>query len=139
MGSGSVKSCPECGEEMIRDSDREESVCSECGLVVNETETNWKDDEGESRGPDWRDSIPDKGVSVTPGSETEPPETVDEWRMWYPCPACDSTELKQIVESHLEVSATEDGGYGGESSMVEYEYVECANCEEVLLDEIGRS
>jgi hypothetical protein len=73
----------------------------------------------------------DRGQSATP-------ETVDEWEMWYPCPVCHSTDLNQIIESHLSVSATEDGSYGGESSVEEYNYIECSNCNETLLDEIGR-
>lgn len=72
------------------------------------------------------------------GRRTTNPETVGDWEMWYPCPKCHSTDLNQIIESHLSVSATEDGSYGGESSVEEYNYVECNNCEKVLLDEIGK-
>lgn len=68
------------------------------------------------------------------------PKTSDEWRMWYPCPECQSTALEQVTEQHLSVSATEDGSYGGDvGGIEEYNYVECRDCGEVLLDEIGRN
>jgi hypothetical protein len=109
----------------------------------------------DDRGPDWASNIGgDESYSYErkkTGSkstekdqedndgQTATPETVAQWKMWYPCPACHSTSLTQIIESNLAVSATEDGSYGGESSVGEYNYVECSNCGEVLLDEIGKS
>lgn len=78
-------------------------------------------------------------VDITYGDDAPAPETADEWRMWYPCPECKSTALDQIVEEHLSVSATEDGSYGGDGGGIEeYNYIECSDCGEVLLDEIGR-
>jgi transcription initiation factor TFIIB len=38
--------CPECGGDLIKDEERGETVCSECGLVVEEDEID--------RGPEWR-------------------------------------------------------------------------------------
>ncbi|MFP8957268.1 transcription initiation factor IIB [Natrialbaceae archaeon A-CW3] len=38
--------CPECGGRLISDSEHAETVCSECGLVVEEDEID--------RGPEWR-------------------------------------------------------------------------------------
>lgn len=68
------------------------------------------------------------------------PQNADEWRMWYPCPECQSTALEQIVEKHLDISATKNGSYGGDTGgMEEYNYIECRDCGEVLLDEIGKS
>lgn len=91
---------------------------------------------------DWKkrdseDTVSERGTTDVDDSQ-DPPETVDEWEMWYPCPTCESTKLNQIIESHLYVSATEDGSYGGKQAGVdEYNYVECDDCGEVLLDEIG--
>lgn len=41
-----INTCPECGGHVVRDSNRGERVCQDCGLVV--------DDEHIDRGPDWR-------------------------------------------------------------------------------------
>ncbi|WP_312912061.1 transcription initiation factor IIB [Natronosalvus caseinilyticus] len=38
--------CPECGGRLVSDSEHAETVCSECGLVVEEDEID--------RGPEWR-------------------------------------------------------------------------------------
>jgi len=38
--------CPECGGQLARDEERGETVCTECGLVVEEDEID--------RGPEWR-------------------------------------------------------------------------------------
>jgi transcription initiation factor TFIIB len=38
--------CPECGGDLVADDERGETVCSECGLVVEEDEID--------RGPEWR-------------------------------------------------------------------------------------
>jgi transcription initiation factor TFIIB len=38
--------CPECGGDLVRDEERGETVCSDCGLVVEEDEID--------RGPEWR-------------------------------------------------------------------------------------
>jgi transcription initiation factor TFIIB len=42
----SVMTCPECGGQVIDDEEHGESVCTECGLVVEEG--------GIDRGPEWR-------------------------------------------------------------------------------------
>ncbi|MFB6309047.1 MAG: transcription initiation factor IIB family protein [Haloarculaceae archaeon] len=42
----SQEACPECGGTVVRDSERGETVCEECGLVVEEDEID--------RGPEWR-------------------------------------------------------------------------------------
>ncbi|WP_435128577.1 transcription initiation factor IIB [Halobaculum sp. D14] len=38
--------CPECGGQLVKDSERGETVCTDCGLVVDEDEID--------RGPEWR-------------------------------------------------------------------------------------
>ncbi|MFC4543535.1 TFIIB-type zinc ribbon-containing protein, partial [Halosolutus amylolyticus] len=38
--------CPECGGRLISDSEHAETVCEDCGLVVEEDEID--------RGPEWR-------------------------------------------------------------------------------------
>ncbi|ERJ06657.1 Transcription initiation factor IIB 4 protein, partial [Halorhabdus tiamatea SARL4B] len=38
--------CPECGGDLVTDSERGETVCAECGLVVEEDEID--------PGPEWR-------------------------------------------------------------------------------------
>ena len=38
--------CPECGGNVTADSEHGETVCTECGLVVEEDEID--------RGPEWR-------------------------------------------------------------------------------------
>ncbi|ERJ06126.1 Transcription initiation factor IIB 7 protein, partial [Halorhabdus tiamatea SARL4B] len=38
--------CPECGGNLISDTERGETVCTECGLVVEEDEID--------PGPEWR-------------------------------------------------------------------------------------
>ncbi|MGM0592050.1 MAG: transcription initiation factor IIB, partial [Halobacteriota archaeon] len=38
--------CPECGGRLVSDTEHGETVCSECGLVVEEAEVD--------RGPEWR-------------------------------------------------------------------------------------
>ncbi|MFB6093782.1 MAG: transcription initiation factor IIB family protein [Halanaeroarchaeum sp.] len=40
------RACPECGGDLERDEERGETVCSECGLVV--------DEDAVDRGPEWR-------------------------------------------------------------------------------------
>ncbi len=44
--SESVSTCPECGGRLITDSEHGETVCEECGLVVEEDSID--------RGPEWR-------------------------------------------------------------------------------------
>lgn len=94
---------------------------------------------------DVDDSISPKGSkyfyeSLTIANNPQRPQDADEWRRWYPCPECQSTALEQVVEQHLSVYATEDGSYGGDTAgMEEYNYIECRDCGEVLLDEIGRN
>ena len=39
-------SCPECGGQLVSDSEHAETVCEDCGLVVDEGEID--------RGPEWR-------------------------------------------------------------------------------------
>jgi len=135
--SGSQKECPECGGEIAFDKEANEAVCSDCGLVLEPAGDNENEPEEDSSNGEWS-AFDSSERSSTDEVRTTPPETAAEWEMWYPCPTCGSTELNQIIESQLSVSATDDGTYGGESSMEEYNYVECANCSEVLLDEIGR-
>lgn len=125
--SYSEDECPECSGEMILDDDRGEMVCSECGLVIEDSESNREKSKGGSPNKEWAASESTENEDWTAFEPTEkpsdntrqttPPETTDEWEMWYPCPVCHSTELNQIAESHLSVSATEDGVYGGESSI----------------------
>lgn len=128
--------CPECGSENIQLSDdSEESVCSDCGFINPEDEETGLGIDVE-REPKDRSAL-DKSA-VESGNESAP-ETADEWRTWYPCPECQSTALEQITEQHLSVHATESGSYGGDAgTLEEYNYVECSDCGEVLLDEIGR-
>ncbi|SFJ65428.1 TFIIB-type zinc ribbon-containing protein, partial [Natronobacterium gregoryi] len=38
--------CPECGGRLVSDAEHAETVCSDCGLVVEEDEID--------RGPEWR-------------------------------------------------------------------------------------
>ncbi|MFB6138671.1 MAG: transcription initiation factor IIB family protein, partial [Halobacteriaceae archaeon] len=38
--------CPECGGQLVADEERGETVCADCGLVVEENEID--------RGPEWR-------------------------------------------------------------------------------------
>ncbi|MFB6192570.1 MAG: TFIIB-type zinc ribbon-containing protein, partial [Haloarculaceae archaeon] len=40
------RACPECGGSVVADSERGETVCEECGLVV--------EDDNIDRGPEWR-------------------------------------------------------------------------------------
>ena len=40
------RACPECGGRVVSDAEHGETVCTECGLVVNEREVD--------RGPEWR-------------------------------------------------------------------------------------
>ncbi|WP_247009393.1 transcription initiation factor IIB [Halorientalis litorea] len=44
--SESVDHCPECGGNLVTDTEHGETVCSDCGLVVEEDEID--------RGPEWR-------------------------------------------------------------------------------------
>ncbi|MFB6086907.1 MAG: TFIIB-type zinc ribbon-containing protein, partial [Haloarculaceae archaeon] len=44
--SESETTCPECGGKLVSDSEHGETVCSDCGLVVDEDEID--------RGPEWR-------------------------------------------------------------------------------------
>lgn len=60
------------------------------------------------------------------------PETVTEWKKWYPCPACGSTSFKQTET--VTVHGTESGDYGGDDADF-VEKVVCAECEVVLESE----
>lgn len=133
------RECPECGGETVWDDDAEEIICLECGFVLEEVENGKNTQEQDSSNEEWTAFDSTEGYQDTGHGQSAPPETVAEWKMWYPCPACDSTELNQIIESHLSVRAKEDGSYGGENSVEELNYVECDECGEVLLDEIGKS
>lgn len=141
MGSepSSERDCPECGGETVWDDQAKERVCLECGFVVEGIENNEEKSETEVSGDEWTALESQREDQQNDREQASAPETSAEWEMWYPCPVCHSTELSQIVESHLSVSATKDGSYGGESSVEEYNYVECSNCGEVLLDELGKS
>ena len=129
------RECPECGGETVWDDDAEETFCSECGLVVNEAggDENSGTDSSEE---EWTAFESVESHQDDDGGQDSIPETVTEWKMWYPCPVCGSTELNQIIKSNLSVTATQDGSYGGESSIEEYNYVECSDCGEALLNEI---
>lgn len=48
----SERVCPECGGRLISDSEHAETICSECGLVVEEEEID--------RGPEWRAFNPEE-------------------------------------------------------------------------------
>lgn len=133
--SDQSKKCPECGGPTVWDADTEETFCSECGMVI--TEAGGVETSGtESSEEEWTAFESAEGDQDNGGGKDSAPETVTEWKMWYPCPVCGSTELNQIIKSHLSVTATKDGSYGGESSIEEYNSVECSNCGETLLDEI---
>lgn len=134
---GQPTKCPECGGETEWDDNAEETVCTECGFVFEQIED--RRETLNSGGEEWTGLESTEPENDNELGQSEVPETVDEWEMWYPCPVCGSTDLNQIVQSHLSVSANEDGSYGGESSFEEYDYVECDNCGEVLLDTIGKS
>jgi len=41
-----VDTCPECGGKLVNDEEHGETICSECGLVIEE--------DGIDRGPEWR-------------------------------------------------------------------------------------
>lgn len=129
--SSSQRECPECGGETAHHGNGDETVCTECGFVLEDADHNVKESVGVTTELELDVEHSD--------DDSTPPETVAEWKMWYPCPACGSIRLDQIVEQHLSVSATKDGVYGGEDSMEEYNYIECSSCGEVLLDEIGKS
>jgi predicted RNA-binding Zn-ribbon protein involved in translation (DUF1610 family) len=65
----------------------------------------------------------------------EPPETIDEWEPWYPCPECQSTELIQAEEARSQQRATEDGSCGGQEGTLDtYGHVECSDCGVVLTE-----
>jgi transcription initiation factor TFIIB len=49
-GSPEVTECPECGGDLAEDAERGETVCSQCGLVV--------DDDAIDYGPEWRAFTP---------------------------------------------------------------------------------
>ena len=49
--------CPECSGQLIRDNDTDETVCSECGLVVSEQTID--------RGPEWRTLDFEQGATVS--------------------------------------------------------------------------
>jgi len=49
--------CPECTGQLIRDSDTDETVCAECGLVVDEQRID--------QGPEWRTFDADHGESAS--------------------------------------------------------------------------
>lgn len=149
-----ITDCPECGSnDIVYDDSASESVCSDCGIVIGSStditddpdalEWDTFDDMTQSGEP--KESISKKMEKARDSADTDSrhddstTETADEWKMWHPCLECQSTALAQITEQHLSVSATEDGSYGGETgSIQEYNYVECTDCGEVLLDEIGR-
>jgi len=135
----SQRECPECEGDTIWADNPEELVCTECGFVLEEVENNRENIDIGSSDEEWTAFESTEGSQNIDDGQTTIPETAAEWEMWYPCPECHSTDLSQIIESHLSVSGTKDGSYGGEDSIEEYNYVECANCGEVLLDEIGRS
>lgn len=156
--------CPECGAEIVPGDERNEAVCVDCGVVV--TKLDEKEGETSNKQPtpavEWKLGSADSHInfseeafknksdlatsgrdleSINNDDSKESVETVAEWKMWYPCPICGSMKLTHIWESHQRAYATEDGGYGGPGKGVveEYNYVECEDCGEVLLDEIGRS
>jgi transcription initiation factor TFIIB len=45
-GEEEANACPECGGQLVNDDERAETVCDDCGLVVEE--------DGIDRGPEWR-------------------------------------------------------------------------------------
>jgi hypothetical protein len=73
--------------------------------------------------------------SKSENTDEPAPETVDEWRMWYPCPECQSTELIQVAETESQQRATEDGSYGGQEKILgTYNHIECSDCGVVLAE-----
>ena len=139
MDNSSQSECPECGGDTVQPDSPEELVCAECGLVLEEREDNLENVYSGSSDEEWTTFESTEESQDLDDEQTTIPETAAEWEMWYPCPECRSTDLNQVIESHLSVSGTQDGSYGGEDSIEEYNYVECADCGTVLLDEIGRS
>jgi len=79
--SNEVNACPECGADLVTDEERAETVCSECGVVIDEDHID--------RGPEWRafdaqekdeksrvgapttQTMHDKGLSTTIGWRDE--------------------------------------------------------------------
>ncbi len=49
--------CPECSGQLIQDSDTDETICSDCGLVVSKQTID--------RGPEWRTFNSDQGESAS--------------------------------------------------------------------------
>ncbi len=126
--SDASESTPEATDDL--DDEDKLSINLGDGETGLETDVEWRD-------PEEHSELRNK-TAVESGNKSAS-GTADEWRMWYPCPECQSTALYQIAEQHLSVSATEDGSYGGDAGgMEEYDYIECGDCGEVLLDEIGR-
>ena len=56
--------CPECGGRLAADSEHGETVCTECGLVVEEDEID--------RGPEWR-AFDSAEKTRNPASAPPPP------------------------------------------------------------------
>lgn len=129
--SSSQRKCPECGGSTARGEKGEQTVCTECGFVLENPEQGMmnSDQEASAFEPTEDSSDVDKN----------PPENVADWEMWYPCPACGSTGLNQIIEQNLAVSATKDGAFGGDDLIESNQFIECDNCGQVLLDEIDKS
>jgi Zn finger protein HypA/HybF involved in hydrogenase expression len=135
----SQEECPECGGDAVWADNSEELVCTGCGFVLEEVKDDRENVDISSSDAEWTAFESTKESQETDDDQSIIPENSAEWEMWYPCPECRSTDLNLIIESHLSVSGRKDGSYGGETSVEEFNYVECANCNTVLLDETGRS
>lgn len=64
-GEDEMDVCPECGGQLVKDEERGELVCNECGLVVKEKQI--------ERGPEWRAYTQEERESR---ARTGAPETV---------------------------------------------------------------
>jgi rubredoxin len=145
MAGDETDVCPECGSSNLVSSDKG-MVCRNCGLVFgkgsqteeepnSDTESEWK----AFSETDINERTGRRSQQETQANQESPPQTPEDWEPWYPCPTCESTELQQISQDRLIAYATEDGDYGGDDFEGTDEYIECAECGETLLDEIGRS
>lgn len=128
----SERECPECGGDTVRADNPEELVCTECGLVLEEGENNRENIDTGSSDEEWTAFASTEESQDIDDSQTTMPETVAEWKKWYPCPACGSVSFKQTET--VTVYGSEDGNYGGDDADF-VERIVCAECEVVLESE----
>lgn len=74
-------------------------------------------------------------VNTAHSGEDSVPETVDEWKMWSPCPECQSTTLIRAIYTNNKFPEGEDGPSGGDTTEIDaYEHIKCKNCDLILFD-----